>query len=172
MMGARWPISARIGFHASVAAMSTDASERRRRSMRRTHRTSWSTITRRARPTCRRQGLAAPAAARAVASASAIGSSMTIPAKKIIHERSVSDSNRPKRRSAWTAGHERDQYRRRPAEERRRAGAPGMSQRLQRGLNAGVDARAGTQLCNRERDERAGEEYCEQQERDPLRSRA
>jgi hypothetical protein len=40
----------------------------------------------------------------AIASPTATGRSTTTPARKIIHDRSVSDSRRPNSRSAWTAG--------------------------------------------------------------------
>ena len=90
-----------------------------------------------------------------------------MPAKKIIHERSVSDARRPNRRSAWTAG---------TSGMSTAAGQPKndtsgcaryvpTTPTLAWTLASTRGTRA--QLRERQRDERAGEEHRKQQQRDP-----
>src|SRR6185503_17989555 len=97
------PTIARTGVHASVAAIRNHAA-----SATNTHAPNVPNQLRHQSATRAPHhpapALATPGGGGESTSASATGNSSTMPAKKIIHDRSVRDSSRPNNRSACTAG--------------------------------------------------------------------
>ena len=132
--------SARIG-SSGASPPSARSPRAGARSTRRSRRTSAPVVARRSRPTARPRSTRRRRADRSAREPTATGRSTTTPARKIIHDRSVSDSSRPNRRSACTAD-ERNQRGRRPAEQADHAATPGSSRRGRRCLRARPRRRA------------------------------
>ena len=130
---ARCPTSARIGFQASVAAMSTDASERDDDPRAERAEPRVPPPRDRTRPTIPAPALGRPGGGAGKRQARARWAA----ARRLRRRRSSTsgrsrDSSRPNSRSACTAGNERNQHRRRPAKEHRRADARGSRRRRRR----------------------------------------